>query len=179
MSIENDGMIVMVLMMGLMQYYFEFSGGIICGILKVILLGVREDWVRLVEKLGYFVDWGDELVQYVKNLVFILEMFVMIWDELNSKEVVNFWKQIVWIKKKFICGVGLIEYDVLGWIMGFLYWREDGFVRVWDVGNFELLEYMIMVGNVIYVVQVFDEFFIGYVKVFFKMLDYLVLGKLI
>jgi hypothetical protein len=176
-STENDGMTATVLMMGLMQHYFEFSGGIICGIPKVTLLGVREDWARLVEKLGHLADWGDEPAQYAKNLAPILEMFVMTWDEPNSKEVVNFWKQIVRTKKKFTCGAGPTEYDVSGWITGFLHWREDGSVRVWDAGNLEPSEYTTTVGNATYAAQALDELPTGYAKVPLKMLDYPVPGK--
>lgn len=43
---ETDGLTATVLM-GLMQHYFEFSGGITCGFPEVTLLGTRDDWVKL------------------------------------------------------------------------------------------------------------------------------------
>ncbi|KAK0386004.1 hypothetical protein NLU13_5841 [Sarocladium strictum] len=171
-STTNDGMTATVLMMGLMQHYFSFSGGITCGIPKVTLLGVKEDWVRLAEKLDHLADWGDEPAQYAKNLAPILEMFVRTWEKSKSKSVTDFWKQIVRTHKQFSCGAGPTEYDISGWITGFLHWREDGSVRVWDAANIQPSEYTTTVGNVTYAPQALNDLPTGYAKAPLKMLDY-------
>ncbi|KAL2204624.1 hypothetical protein CC79DRAFT_1323417 [Sarocladium strictum] len=176
-STENDGMTATVLMMGLMQHYFEFSGGIICGIPKVTLLGVKEDWVRLSEKLRHLAEWGDEPAQYAENLAPILDMFVATWDEPDSEEVTNFWQQIVRTHKKFTCGAGPTEYDVSGWITGFLHWREDGSLRVYDAGSIQPSDSTTTVGNVTYAAAALDDLPTGYAKAPLKMLDYPVPGK--
>lgn len=117
-------------MMGLMQQYFKFTGGIICGLPSVQLLGQRDDWAALLDKLGNLHHFGAEPAQCAKNLDPILTMFVKTWDEPKSKQVQDFWKQIVGAEKTFTCGAGPVEYDISGWIAGFMYWSSNGDLRV-------------------------------------------------
>ncbi|KHN96192.1 uncharacterized protein MAM_06040 [Metarhizium album ARSEF 1941] len=125
-STQNDNMTATVLMMGLMQHYFQFTGTIICGLPSVTLLGTKPDWVRLLKKLDRLPEFGDEPAQYAHNLRPIFSRFVQTWDEPDDPQIKKFWSQIVRANKVFSCGAGPTEYDVSGWITGFLHWREDG-----------------------------------------------------
>ncbi|KAG6041168.1 hypothetical protein E4U41_005806 [Claviceps citrina] len=127
-STQNDNMTATVLMMGLMQHYFEFAGEIICGIPSVTLLGRRDDWVKLYKKLDRLKEWGTEPTQYANNLKPILSRFVQTWDEPDSPATKSFWEQIVRANRLLSCG-GPTRYDVSGWITGFMHWREDGTLK--------------------------------------------------
>lgn len=185
-SDQNDELTATVLMMGLMQHYFEFSGGIICGLPKVTLLGEREDWVRLLEKLDHLKEFGEEPEEYAQELRPILSRFVKTWDEPESDETKQFWGQIVRAKKKFSCGGGGIEYDVSGWITGFLKWRPSGDLRVSPLPKRALGEDEpnsdangggnkngeVVLDGVTYVQEELFTIPIGYAKVPMKMMDY-------
>ncbi|RSL94618.1 hypothetical protein CEP52_012521 [Fusarium oligoseptatum] len=113
---KDDEVTATVLMMGLMQYFFEFSGMIVCGIPSVTLLGEREDWVRLLDKIDHLKDFGQEPARFAKNLRPILTRFVGTWDHPESEETKAFWEQIVRAKKKFFlwcgcCGMGCFGMD--------------------------------------------------------------------
>lgn len=170
----NDNMTATVLMMGLMQHYFEFLGGITCGIPSITLLGTKEDWVKLEMKLGHLADFGEEPAQFAENLKPILKRFVQTWDEPNSPAIKAFWAQIVRAHSVFTCGSGPNSYDVSGWITGFIHWRDDGTLRVpADEAVLEApLEDDIRLDNVSYRRVGLDKVSIGYAKAPLKMLDY-------
>jgi hypothetical protein len=128
-STEKDEVTATVLMMGLMQHFFEYEGMVVCGIPSVTLLGEREDWVKLMEKLDYLKEFGDEPAQFADKLRPIMKRFVQTWDEPKNEEVKVFWEQIVRASKQWSCGEGANEWRVSGWITGFLHWDRDGRVR--------------------------------------------------
>ncbi|KAF7550642.1 hypothetical protein G7Z17_g5582 [Cylindrodendrum hubeiense] len=171
-STQNDEVTATVLMMGLMQYFFEFSGIVVCGIPSVTLLGERDDWVKLLEKLDRLKDWGDEPAAYATNLRPILKRFVQTWDEPESAEVAAFWTQIVRAKKKFSCGAGASEYDVSGWITGFMHWTKAGELRldpddtVWEDATTVNLD------GIVYASESLEDVRVGYAKAPLKMVDY-------
>ncbi|OAA35961.1 hypothetical protein NOR_07769 [Metarhizium rileyi] len=169
-STRNDNMTATVLMMGLMQHYFTFTGGIICGLPSVTLLGTRNDWARLYKKLDRLVEFGAEPAQYAHNLKPIISRFVRTWDEPNSPEIKSFWTEIVRANKKFICGAGPTEFDISGWITGFLHWREDG-TLVKPKGSGPRKDDL-RVDGVAYGRLDIDHLPVGYAKAPLKMLDY-------
>lgn len=169
-STRNDNMTATVLMMGLVQHYFEFTGGIICGIPSVTLLGTKNDWVKLYKKLDHLADFGDEPKQFANNLKPILSRFVQTWDEPTTPAVKSFWAQIVRANKIFTCGAGPMEFDISGWITGFLHWREDGTLVAPD----GTLPYPddVRLDGVAYTRVDVDHIPVGYAKAPLKMLDY-------
>ncbi|KAF4340178.1 hypothetical protein FBEOM_5875 [Fusarium beomiforme] len=132
-STPQDKVTATVLMMGLMQHFFEFEGMLVCGIPSVTLLGEREDWVRLGEKVEMLKEFGDEPSRFAEKLRPIFKRFVSSWDEIEGGEGEGetrlFWEQIVRAKKKWSCGEGPSEWDVSGWITGFMHWDRSGKVR--------------------------------------------------
>ncbi|KAF5573024.1 hypothetical protein FPANT_12640 [Fusarium pseudoanthophilum] len=133
-STAQDDVTATVLMMGLMQHFFEYEGMMVCGIPSVTLLGEREDWVKLGEKVEMLKKFGDEAGGFAERLRPIMKRFVSSWDVdtdggESDGERKLFWEQIVRAKKKWSCGEGASEWDVSGWITGFMYWDRDGKVR--------------------------------------------------
>ncbi|KAH6605448.1 hypothetical protein Trco_007155 [Trichoderma cornu-damae] len=173
-SDENDGLTATVLMMGLMQHYFEFSGGIICGLPEVTLLGERSDWVRLLEKLDRLKEWGEEPADYAERLRPILKRFVDTWDAPDGQEIKDFWKNIVRSQRLISCGAGPADYSISGWITGFLHWTVQGTLRVSREAEKEYQQSNddLVLDGIPYFPQTLRDVPVGYAKAPLNMLDY-------
>ncbi|KAH7134593.1 hypothetical protein B0J13DRAFT_85142 [Dactylonectria estremocensis] len=171
-STGDDEVTAAVLMMGLMRHFFEFEGIVICGIPSVTLRGEREDWVKLLAKLERLEAWGEEPAAFARNMRPILSRFVQTWDEPESEEVTSFWAQIVRARKKWSCGAGATEYEVSGWITGFMHWTETGQPRLepddeaWEDSTGVKLD------GIIYEPESLEDVRVGYAKAPLKMVDY-------
>lgn len=121
---DSDRMTANVLMMGLMKQYFDYEGGIICGLPSVTLLGTQEDWQALYDKLEYLAEFGDEPAAYQRRLEPILSRFVASFDDPDSDETVAFWNNIVLAESSVSCGAP--PYFMSGWLTGFWYWDANG-----------------------------------------------------
>lgn len=165
-----DNLTATVLMMGLVQRYFEFSGGIICGLPSVQLLGERRDWARLEAKLQRLGEFGPEARDYAASLRPIFRRFVQTWDEPASDEVRAFWTQIVRADRVVTCGAGPMEYSISGWITGFLHWKEDGELRI--PASERPRQHETTLDGVGYPPAPLDRLPVGYARVPLKMLDY-------
>jgi hypothetical protein len=133
---DNDRMTANVLLMGLMKAYFTFSGGIICGLPSVTLLGEKSDWEALLAKLGRLPEFGPEPTAYAARLTPILSRFVSSFDQPDSVATKTFWNSIVSARRENICGGP--PYWVSGWITGFFYWNTDGRAFARGTGDFSL-----------------------------------------
>ncbi|OAA58300.1 hypothetical protein ISF_06839 [Cordyceps fumosorosea ARSEF 2679] len=176
-SNEDDGMTATVLMMGLVKQYFSFTGGIICGLPQVTLLGTRDDWARLVEKLDRLSEFGEEPQEYAENLRPIFNRFVRTFDEPDSEEIKTFWRQIVRAEHHMTCGKGAIEFNITGWILGLLYWNENGGLRVPKPSPDGQHYYVqgsggVTLDGVEYHGHPMDKLPVGYARVPLKMLDF-------
>ncbi|KAK4118863.1 hypothetical protein N657DRAFT_684892 [Parathielavia appendiculata] len=120
----DDVMTANILMMGLMKAYFKYEGAIICGLPSVTLLGEKEDWEKLLARLGRLTEFGAEPDEYRARLEPILRRFVRSFDEPDSNEIQNFWSQIVFAESPMMCGAAPLELS--GWITGFLFWSVEG-----------------------------------------------------
>jgi hypothetical protein len=121
---EDDIMTANILMMGLMKAYFRYEGGIICGLPSVTLLGEKEDWEKLLKRIGMLADFGPEPAVYGRRLAPILKRFVQSFDAPHSRDILAFWQQIVIAQYSGVCGAAPL--DVSGWITGFLFWEPGG-----------------------------------------------------
>lgn len=171
-STPDDGMTATVLMMGLMKHYFSFTGGIICGLPQVTLLGSRQDWADLLAKLDRLAEFGKEPTDYANNLRPIFSRFVRTFDEPDAEDIKTFWSQIVRAEHFATCGHGPIEYSITGWLMGLLHWDEHGALRVQpdDIGNDRASS--VTLDGVAYHSQPMDKLPVGYAKVPMKMRDF-------
>ena len=121
---ENDVMTANIMMMGLMQAYFKFEGGIICGLPSVTLLGEQKDWEALLKKLDRLADFGAEPKAYSDRLRPILSRFVTTFKEPDSAATIDFWNGIATASTSHTCGDP--PYFISGWITGFYYWDANG-----------------------------------------------------
>ncbi|KAJ6445020.1 CTD kinase subunit beta [Purpureocillium lavendulum] len=178
-STAHDNITATVLTMGLTQRYFDFTGGILCGLRSVELLGERADWARLLGKLDRLPALGEEPAAYARALRPIMTRFVRTWDESpTSAETRAFWGEAVRANRGVSCGTGPHEFRVSGWLTGFLHWRETGNLRVQADEVPTLAEatepgrrYTVL-DDVVYVGESLSELPVGYARAPLKMLDY-------
>ncbi|KAH7138722.1 hypothetical protein B0J11DRAFT_23349 [Dendryphion nanum] len=121
---EEDVLTASVLMMGLMQRFFDYSCSVICGLPSVTLLGERSDWEKLLAKLDRMQEFGKEPETYATQLRPILSRFVQTFDTPDDPEIRNFWDDIVNPGEESICGYA--PYFLQGWLVGFLFWDDKG-----------------------------------------------------
>lgn len=127
-SVQDDNLTAIVLMMGLMSTFFDYSAEIICGIPSVTLLGCKQDWEHLLGKIDRLQEFGAEPTAYQRRLRPILRRIVHSFEEPASDETRAFWDQLVHAKVKHprMCGEPELQYIVSGWILGFYYWKSTG-----------------------------------------------------
>ncbi|KAK7420537.1 hypothetical protein QQX98_002736 [Neonectria punicea] len=171
-STADDAVTASVLVMGLMQSFFEFEGVIVCGIPSVTLRGDRRDWVRLLAKLDRLEEWGAEPAAFAANLRPIFRRFVRTWDEPDAPATTGFWAQMVRAHKKWSCGAGAAEYDVSGWLTGFMHWTKAGRLRVEEEEEVWEDAGTVTLDGVVYVAEALEDVSVGYAKAPLTMVDY-------
>src|ERR1700709_202016 len=60
----TDEIVAAVVMTGTMQKYFSYEMELRCGIPSVTLLGEREDWEKLLDKIDKISTFGEEPTQF-------------------------------------------------------------------------------------------------------------------
>ncbi|CAJ2512491.1 Uu.00g055060.m01.CDS01 [Anthostomella pinea] len=186
-STIDDERTATVLMMGLMKSFFDYAGGIICGIPSITILGTKSDWERLSSKIDRLDDFGDEPKAYAKRLRPILSRIVQTFDNPEAEETKEFWDQLVQAKVKHsnVCGEPPSQYVVSGWIMGLYYWDSEGTVnRVFAQGfpgerEFDLekrqyakeIRTMVQYDGVLYGEAALEDLPVGYAKAKFEMIN--------
>lgn len=118
---DSDRVVAAISMMGTMQKYFSYKMCLICGIPSVTLLGEREDWEQMVEKLDKIPQFGSEPALFAQLLRPVLEHFVASFDNPSSPDVLDFWNKCA---HRLSGGSGPAYLS--GWITAFCFWNEDG-----------------------------------------------------
>jgi hypothetical protein len=117
---ETDTVVASVLMMGALQKYFSYGSYSRCGIPSVTLLGVKEDWQTLLERLEKLQVLGNEPMQFYTLLKPVLTRFVRTFDDPESDGIKDFWSRIA--HESFGSG----SHTISGWITAFCFWDQDG-----------------------------------------------------
>lgn len=68
------------LMMGAMQKYFSYGMALMCGIPSVTLLGEREDWEKILDRLNILSEFSDEPTIFAELLRPVLRNMVATFD---------------------------------------------------------------------------------------------------
>ncbi|KAF9697157.1 hypothetical protein EKO04_004891 [Ascochyta lentis] len=120
---DSDRAVAAVLMMGAMQKYFTYGMCLACGIPSVTLLGEREDWEKILNKLDELSEFGDEPTTFAELLRPVLRNFVATFDAQPkpSAAVLDFWSRIADERSG-----GSGPTYLSGWITAFCMWDEDG-----------------------------------------------------
>lgn len=118
---ESDTVVAAILMMGSMQKYFSYSMCLLCGLPSVTLLGEREDWEKLLERLAKIPTFGKEPAKFASLLEPVLKRFVASFDEPTSPALREFWNQCA-----HHLGGGSGPTYLSGWVTAFCFWDEEG-----------------------------------------------------
>ena len=118
---DNDLVVASVLLMGVVQKYFDYKCCIRCGLPSVTLLGEKADWEIILKRLDKLETFGAEPTQFCALLRPVISHFVKSFDDPASKEVIDFWQRIAHVDAG---GSGPTYYS--GWITAFCFWDQDG-----------------------------------------------------
>ncbi|KAL8789684.1 MAG: hypothetical protein Q9195_006737 [Heterodermia aff. obscurata] len=117
---HTDTVTAAVLLMGAMQEYFTYKFKMMCGIPSVTLLGERDDWVKIQNRLDKLPQLGQEPGQFARLLKPVLEHFVRSFDSPDDPGVRSFWTRIAHQSGGSGCN------HLSGWITAFCFWEANG-----------------------------------------------------
>lgn len=114
-----------IIMMATLKAYFKYVFKLRCGIPRVTLLGTREDWVALRERVERLDQFGAEPTKWAALLRPVCDNFIACFDADGDATVqascVDFWSRVCHRTPQrsgpsYLCG----------WATVFCVWREDG-----------------------------------------------------
>ncbi|KAM5351197.1 hypothetical protein ACJ41O_003920 [Fusarium nematophilum] len=117
-----DTVTAAVLMMGTMQNYFSYGVDIGCGIPSVTLLGAKDDWTKIRNRVEKIPQFGKEAEQFAKLLRPVLDHFLLSFDDPTDTKVVDFWANIC-DERPYGSGSDYLT----GWITAFCFWTNQGY----------------------------------------------------
>lgn len=117
---DSDRVVASVLMMGALQKYFSYRMTLDCGIPSVTLLGEREDWEEILNRLNKLPELGSEPATFSQLLKPIIRKFIASFETPQVSSVTEFWSKIA----HETGGSG--PFYLSGWITAFCFWDEDG-----------------------------------------------------
>ncbi len=106
--------------MGALQKYFSYKFNLECGLPSVTLLGVREDWLEIRQRLEMLPKFGNEPTEFYQLLKPGLSHFVESFNSPKAQETKDFWQKIAHQSG------GSGPHCLCGWITAFCFWDQDG-----------------------------------------------------
>ncbi|CAH0056227.1 unnamed protein product [Clonostachys solani] len=116
-----DTVTAAILMMGSMQSYFHYTMSLRCGIPSVTLLGQREDWVKIRNRLDKIKQFGAEPTVFAKRLITVVNNLIIAFDKPKDPSVKEFFGKIAHWRAG-----GSGPSWLSGWITAFCAWGPDG-----------------------------------------------------
>ncbi|KAK6215163.1 hypothetical protein QIS74_08182 [Colletotrichum tabaci] len=120
---EDDRATAAITFLGTMQNYFSFEFQVGCGFPSVTLLGVRVDWVKMLDGLKFLSSLSDETVEWAACLSKVLEYMVASFDRPHDQDVKDFWMRAVHESGRN--GSGELV-TLSGWLTAFSWWDPCG-----------------------------------------------------
>ncbi|RYC65441.1 hypothetical protein CHU98_g758 [Xylaria longipes] len=117
---QNDVVVFFIVMVGMLQRYFQNTCDLWCSIPSVTLLGEKTDYEIILARLEKLEQYGDEPSEFMRLLRPILTRFIRSFDEPDSQEVIGFWRDICSVQ----AASGQQSYN--GWISAFCFWNSKG-----------------------------------------------------
>lgn len=121
---SNDISVAAMVMMATTKEYFEYIITVGCGFPSVTLLGEREDWVNLLERLPRLAKFGDEPEEWSKLLTKVIEKMIETYDHPDDETTKDFWMKAV--HKTGWEGSGQGLESLSGWLTAFCFWNDKG-----------------------------------------------------
>lgn len=122
---ETDRVAASVMMMGTLQKYFVYDGGLTCGIPSVTLLGDEADWQDILERVDYLTIFGKshpELKMWQSALRGVIRPMTETFRAPDSPDVVRFWQRAVHSYRDDY----LRHKRISGWVLAFCFWDTEG-----------------------------------------------------
>lgn len=117
---DSDRVVASVLMMGSLQAYFKYRYRTMCGMPSITLLGERDDWDQMYERVDKIARLGDEPTRFVALLKPVLRRFVASFDDPTAPDLISFWAKAV--DRHIGSGTDFCS----GWIAAFCMWDTEG-----------------------------------------------------
>lgn len=118
---ESDKVVASILLMGVVQKYFDYKIILRCGLPSVTLLGEKADWALILTRLDKLTAFGAETAQFATLLEPVVSRFVQTFNALTSLQTLDFRQRIA---HRSGGGSGPTYYS--GWITAFCFWDQDG-----------------------------------------------------
>ncbi|GJJ78993.1 hypothetical protein EMPS_11352 [Entomortierella parvispora] len=118
---ENDTIVSSVIMMSTLKKYFSYRIVLRCGLPSVTLLGEREDWEKMLERIEKLKEYGEETTLWYSLLKPVLTGFVNTFNHPEAKATKDFWQKIAHHKSG-----GSGPSYLSGWITAFCFFDNDG-----------------------------------------------------
>ncbi|KAI0864049.1 hypothetical protein F4860DRAFT_28727 [Xylaria cubensis] len=117
---QHDVVISSIVMMGMLQHYFQYTCMSTCGIPSITILGEKTDYENILSRLDKLEQYGDEPSEFRRLLRPVLARFIRSFDEPDSQEIRDFWRDICTVES--VSGSNLYN----GWISAFCFWSSEG-----------------------------------------------------
>jgi hypothetical protein len=91
---KSDQATASIIMMSALQKYFSYGFSIACGLPSVTLLGRKEDWEKMLERLERLKSFGEEPTMWYDLLKPVFTKFVETFDDPESENIKDFWQKI-------------------------------------------------------------------------------------
>lgn len=119
---QEDVVIASITMMGTLQAYFGYCFRVACGIPSVTLLGIKDDYEKILERVEKLSLYGEEAARFRDLLKPILRHFIRSFDEPQHAEIKVFWGKVC--REEYLGSGGPDAYS--GWITAFCFWNNEG-----------------------------------------------------
>lgn len=118
---RQDRTIASILMMGMFQKWVRYHRLSMCGIPSVKLLGEKDDYLNILQRLKKLASFGSEPACFGSLLTAVVQNFVDTFEDPTNEKVLSFWQRIMSVER---LGSGAPCYS--GWVTAFCFWNEKG-----------------------------------------------------
>ncbi|TVY68862.1 Uncharacterized protein LSUE1_G006828 [Lachnellula suecica] len=118
---KSDQTTARIIMMSASQKWSSYGDSIMCGLPSVTLLGCKDDWEKMLERLERLKGFGKEPSIWYGLLKPVLTKFVETFDSPDSGNIKEFWQKIA-----HYTGGGSGPFYLSGWITAFCFWNDEG-----------------------------------------------------
>ncbi|KAI1332922.1 hypothetical protein F5Y16DRAFT_394231 [Xylariaceae sp. FL0255] len=114
-----------IALIGTMKQYFKYvlMGG--CGFPSITILGERQDWATIHDRIDTLRDFGDEAAEWARLLKIIAARMLACFDDPDSDSAKDFWMRAVHRAGKDGSGEPIVR-SYSGWLTAFCFWDQKG-----------------------------------------------------
>ncbi|KAF8135764.1 hypothetical protein EV363DRAFT_1551847 [Boletus edulis] len=108
-------------MLGTVKEYFTFRIMLLCGIPRVTLLGEKQDWEAILDRIEKLKEFGSDAMAWYRLLRPVLSRFLRAFDEPHHPDNLDFWNKVADLER-----LGSGPTWLSGWITAFMMFDEKG-----------------------------------------------------